>query len=467
LVVKHRSEKDASMRRIRRRLRARLAQIVGWLCLGGSVVLLLAGAWAGWIAPRLDPSAPTVAALQAALDTSNQAPTVFLGADLTTLGVIIAIIIGYNVAAFQVAAQSLSLTLVRAILYTLLPFLGLWLAATTIAMVYLLTPPPVTGDLYQVACWFGATALALIGYLVALPSRLSGDYVARWSLNDLRGVPIAEWESTDGYTVLQYGISTAVGRADISTLRTLILPLAHVLAGRCDLEAERRPGYNRARFYALRNLLAGCAPYTSSAPGGIWYVLGFLEGGIILQASAVGAPSPLLHATLFDDGVPNGKAAFQNIVSLWAGLRHALCRPGIQGMPYLRQYWHEHRGWPSEDARRSDEIAEILMLLHGACWREMAASSMTPAEVADQCADLLSELYRYLWQYLLQGARSGVREQATLLQQAATLMTAIHERALGQWPENQEDSRDKLEVVYKLYQERLDAQTEPSKVSSV
>jgi len=433
-----------------------------WLCRVGVVALFLGGIWAGWVAPRLDKKLPSVAAMQVSVDVHSQTPGVFLGADLTTLGVLIAIIIGYNVAAFQVAAQTLSLSLVRAVLYTLVPFLGLWLAATTIAMVYLLSPPPVVGDLYHTACWFGSTAFALIGYLLGLPSRLSGDYEAKWSVTNLRGVPISEWESTDGFTVLQTGINTAVGRADIGTLRMLVLPLAHVLSGRCDPMAERSPTYNRARFYALRDLLAGCAPFVLLAPGAIWYVLGYLEASIMLQAAAVGAPASLQHATLFDDAIPSGQAAPQNIVSLWAGLRHAMCRQGVQGTPYLRRFWREHADWPSNDERRVKKLADLFVYFHGACWRQMATSALSPSEVADQCAELLSEFYRYLWQYLPQDARSGSREKAVFPKEAGDLMKEIQDRVSAQWPMDQKAALDTLELEYATYKDRLDTHVAPS-----
>jgi hypothetical protein len=215
----------------------------------------------------------------------------------------------------------------------------------------------------------------------------------------------------------------------------------------------------------LHDLLAGCAPFTSSAPNAVWYVLGYLESGVILQAAALGLPASNQHSTLFDDGIPTGPAAPQNIVALWAGLRHALCRPGVQGTPYLRRYWTEHTDWPSTDSRSVVKVAEILIFLHKSCWQVMRATTLSPSEVADQSADLLVEVYRYLWQYLPTDPRSGPRSNAELTQKASNLMAAIHAQAHANWPADQAAALETLNRAYTLYKARLDDHTSPEVIA--
>ncbi len=85
--------------------------------------LLALGALTGWVLPHLNDWFPSLLdALPFARDAltpvaaSGIDPAPIVGADLTTLAVIIAVLIGYNVAALQIAGQTLSLALTRAIL---------------------------------------------------------------------------------------------------------------------------------------------------------------------------------------------------------------------------------------------------------------------------------------------------------------------------------------------------------------
>ena len=70
-----------------------------------------------------------------------------------------------------------------------------------------------------------SVVLFMIAYLWNLPWRLSGEYAARWAIRDLRGKPVANWESQDGFAVLQAGISGANARADLGTTRAMTATL--------------------------------------------------------------------------------------------------------------------------------------------------------------------------------------------------------------------------------------------------
>ena len=98
-------------------------------------------------------------------------------------------LIGYNVAALQIAGQTLSLALTRAILLTMGPLLLIWTGVTFVALVYLMAPLYL-GQLWQTLLWFGAVVLFMIAYLWNLPWRLSGEYAARWAIRNLRGKPL-------------------------------------------------------------------------------------------------------------------------------------------------------------------------------------------------------------------------------------------------------------------------------------
>jgi hypothetical protein len=399
---------------------------------------------AAWIGPRLNPAWPLVTVLRAPATSIVSDPAGFLGADLTTLGVIIAILIGYNVAAFQIAADAVALGLVRAILLTLIPFIFVWVASSAVTLIYFLATPPCAGNLWQVGLWFGATAFLLIGYLVGLPRKLSGDYAARWALKDLAPVPIAEWESTDGFTVLQAGLGTAVGRADVGTVRLLAIPVGRAFAGRLDREAERHPGFLRPRMYALRNLFAGCAPYRTTLPSAIAYNLGYAAAGVLLQGADTGHSFTHPNGGLVDAIIPSGTNVPELSVALWAGLRHALCRRELQGAPYLRRYWVMRKSWPNDTIHQSQltaGIAEGLFQLHAACWHEVELAGeqakVATVDLSEHAPELLSEFYRYLAQYFARDAQQHLARKRTkrrLVELARDLLVALQQQVETSWP---------------------------------
>src|SRR5262249_47648384 len=155
---------------------------------------------------------------------------------------IIAVIIGFNATALQIAGQTHSLGLIRGILRSLTPFLACWSLTTGVALIYLLAPPAYTAQLWQVLCWFAAVILLMIAYLWDLPWRPSGQYVAHWALRGLRRQPIARWESLEGHAVLQSSVAAASARGDIGTMRAISYALGRFLAGIRDRPAEQSAG---------------------------------------------------------------------------------------------------------------------------------------------------------------------------------------------------------------------------------
>src|SRR5215467_4516163 len=108
---------------------------ISWL----GVMLLLIGAMVGWALPLIEQYVPAVTGLAtpipATLDVGG-----YLGAYLTALAVMIAVVIGFNATTLQIAGQAHSLSLVRAILLSLTPFLLCWSLTTGIALIYFLLP---------------------------------------------------------------------------------------------------------------------------------------------------------------------------------------------------------------------------------------------------------------------------------------------------------------------------------------
>src|SRR5581483_7066087 len=213
-----------------------------------------------------------------------------LGAYLTALAVMIAIVIGFNATTLQIAGQAHSLSLVRAILLSLGPFFLCWSVTTLVALVYFILAPVYTAQLWQLVLWFAAVVFLMIGYLWGLPWRLSGEYAARWAVRELRRVPLDRWESLDGYAVLQSGMSAAFARGDVSTVRAMAMLLGNFLTGARDRQAEAANAYDRARYRALKNLLSGTAQNVSVASNASIYYLGYIVAGVILLGSAVGFP---------------------------------------------------------------------------------------------------------------------------------------------------------------------------------
>src|SRR5690349_7414312 len=112
-------------------------------------LLLLAGCVVGWVLPLYQTDLPLLSRATTVLASSGVDANGFLGADLTALAVIIAVVIGFNATTLQIASQEHSIALVRAVLLSLAPFLLCWCATTGVALVYFLEPPVYMAQLWQ------------------------------------------------------------------------------------------------------------------------------------------------------------------------------------------------------------------------------------------------------------------------------------------------------------------------------
>lgn len=449
------------------------------LCMYLGAILLVVGGLAGWVVPAVGGSAAQTLSLDTPLSGLKLDVSSYLGADITALAVIIAVLIGFNVAGLQIAGQALSLSLVRAWLLSLTPFLLCWSLTTTVALAYFLEPPTVMGQLWQVLLWFGAVVLLMIGYLWNLPWQLSGEYAAAWALRALKGRPIRDWESLDGYSVVQTGVATASGRGELVTVRVMCMAIGDFLARIRDARAERENTYDRRRYRALKNLLSGSAQHIDSPPNAIAYYMGHLTAGALLQAAAVGHPVGDAKLDLFSGLFRAIGGERDRVDPLWTGMRHALCRTGPHGDPYLLTYWREHQSWPADDARRTQRIAGGIVLMHAHCWRalranaerspasgvptgELVAQAGESTQVADEtiAADalLLIDLYRDLGTHLPQemasgGSRAARRGLDTL---PLHLLEGVHQLAQDVWfPRATPEDRDAVSAAYALHHQTL------------
>jgi hypothetical protein len=440
--------------------------------------LLLVGALSGWVLPAVGGPLAQTLQLDTPLSSVKLDVSSYLGADITALAVIIAVLIGFNVAGLQIAGQALSLSLVRAWLLSLTPFLLCWSLATIVALVYFLVPPTVLGQLWQMLLWFGAVVLLMIGYLWNLPWQLSGEYAAAWALRALKGRPIRDWESLDGYSVVQTGVATASGRGELVTVRVMCMAIGDFLSRVRDARAERENTYDRRRYRALKNLLSGTAQHIDSPPNAIAYYLGHLTAGALLQATAVGHPVGDAKLDLFSGLFRAIGGERDRVDPLWTGMRHALCRNGPHGDPYLFTYWREHQSWSAEDPRWTRRIAEGIMLMHAHCWRTLRASAdRSPsggvptgelvtaagdsAPVADEtiAADalLLIDLYRDLGTHLPQEMASGARANRRKLDPLPLqVLEGVHQLAQEVWfPRATAEDRDAVSAAYALHHQML------------
>jgi hypothetical protein len=398
------------------------------------ICLLALGALVGWVLPHLNDWFPSLAgALPFARDAltpvaaSGIDPAPIVGADLTTLAVIIAVLIGYNVAALQIAGQTLSLALTRAILLTMGPLLLIWTGVTFVALVYLMAPLYL-GQLWQTLFWFGAVVLFMIAYLWNLPWRLSGEFAARWAIRNLRGAPVANWEAQDGFAVLQAGISGANARADLGTTRAMTATLGAFLSEAQDRKAESAGvAYNRARYRALKNLLTGCAQHAGDAPTTVAYYLGFLTAGVTLQAAAVGHPMDYADSNLYSGLLRALPKNPEYTNALWTGFRHALCREGDRGEAYLLRYWRDHPRWDASDERNVTQIAKGVVRFHSNCW-EALQSELGAEEAEVEAVAMMDDLYRYITTYLYAEAKHE-RQATRLTGLVSNLLDAVHARA--------------------------------------
>ena len=418
------------------------------------LLLLLAGGAAGWLAPRL----PFVwaAPLRSHIAGSGLDVSGYLGADITALAVIIAVVIGFNATTLQIAGQSHSLALVRVILLSLTPFLLCWSLTTGVALLYFLAPPVYVAQLWQVLGWFAAVVALMVAYLWDLPWRISGQYVGLWAVRTLRRQPVARWESLDSYAAVQTAVAQASVRGDLGTVRAITYVLGRFLAQIRDPRAESKPEYDRQRYRALKNLLSGCAQNVGQAPNAVAYYVGYVQAGVLLQATAVGLELTTDH-DLFTGVLRSAREAPERLNPLWTGMRHALCRGDDVTQPYLLQYWREHDRWTADDPRRVARIADGLAWVHAACWRELRAS-WTPDDAQAEAAQMLIDLYRYIAVHL---GRRVVRERrrsgtVKLLDLPLSLLDRVHATALRSWPED-DTSAVRVTVVnaYEAYRKQL------------
>lgn len=432
-------------------------RVTARLLTAAGLALLIIGAVLGWLVPRLPASLPRVD-LASALVTGARIDTGgYLGADITALAVIIAVVIGFNATTLQIAGQTHSLALVRVILLSLTPFLLCWSVTTGVALVYFLLPPIYLAQLWQMLLWFAAVVTLMVAYLWDLPWRISGQYVGLWAIRNLRGKPIARWEALDSYAALQSAVSQASARGDLGTVRAITSVLGRFLVSVLDPRAEGQPEYDRDRYRALKNLLSGCAQNVGEAPNAVAYNLGYVQAGVLLQAVAVGHTLDDPHHDLFSGMFRATKGVPERLNPLWTGTRHALCRAGNSGKSYLLQYWLEHRRWPADDPRRVAAVAEGLAWIHAGCWRELRAA-LPPEDANAEAAQMLLDLYRYLALHLGRQVASerGSAGPVRLPDLPLGMLDTVHAAVLRNWPESEaEQVRVTVVNAYERYRKQL------------
>ncbi|MGZ3598983.1 MAG: hypothetical protein ACXVCO_02135 [Ktedonobacterales bacterium] len=402
---------------------------------GIGVILLLAGSLLGWIVPRLVLTSPYLPSPRALIDGSGIDRAGFLGADITALAVIIAVVIGFNATTLQIAGQTHSLALVRAILLSLTPFLACWSLTTGVALVYFLLPPVYLMQFWQMLLWFAAVVVLMVAYLWELPWRLSGQYVALWALRGLGRTPVHDWEALDSYSALQTAVSAASVRGDLGTIRSITLAIGRFLVNVHDPRAEATPTYDRGRYRALKNLLSGCGQHAGDAPNSAAYQLGYVLAGILLQSVAVGHPMDDGDHDLYTGIFREFHTTPERLNPLWTGMRHALCRIAPDGEPYLLQFWLSRPRWPSDDLRRVTNVAEGIAAFHAGCWRELRATWPSPSAAAE-ARDMIDDLYRDLSVHLGKIISHG-RHRTTTLRLPdfpLALLDKVHAELLRQWP---------------------------------
>lgn len=445
----------------------RPARRIGAALMVTGTILLALGCVVGWVLPLFTLDVPLLSRAAVPLVGSGVDVNGFLGADLTALAVIIAVVIGFNATTLQIASSEHSLALVRAVLLSLGPFLLCWCATTGVALVYFLEPPTYMAQLWQVMLWFGAVVVLMIGYLWNLPWRLSGEYAAMWAIRELRRRPVGQWESLDGYSILQSGVSSATGRGDFGTVRSMATVLGAFLVGRRDRRAESANGYDRSRYRALKNLLTGCSQNAATAPNAIAYYLGFLVAGVLLQATAVGHPIDDDDHDLYSGLFRELRQAPEKLDAMWTGMRHGLCRQERRREPYLLVYWRTRAAWTSDDPRRVTRVGEAIARVFADCQHVLnMTSGQDPAlkESADMAADFYRDVVTHLGP-LARRERSG-NGAARIADMPLVLLDAVHAGIMRVWPSGSGDSY--RVVVINAYEERRSQLTgKPSATQAV
>lgn len=419
----------------------RPARRFGGVLMFTGTLLLALGCVVGWVLPHFMVDLPLLSRGAVTLASTRVDSSGFLGADLTALAVIIAVVIGFNATTLQIAGQEHSLALVRAVLLSLGPFLLCWCATTGVTLVYFLEPPVYIAQLWQVMLWFGAVVVLMVGYLWNLPWRLSGEYAAMWAIRELRRQPIGHWEAMDGFSVLQSGMSSATGRGDFGTVRSMAAVLGSFLVARRDRRAELANAYDRSRYRALKNLLTGCSQNAATAPNAISYYLGFVLAGVLLQATAVGHPVDDYDHDLFSGLFRELRPTPERLDAVWTGMRHGLCRQERRRDPYLLTYWREHAAWTSDDPRRVARVGDAIAKVFADCqsvldmaWGQQAALK--------ESTDMLTDFYRDVATHLGPLARRerGAREGARAADMTLSLLDAVHTSVMRTWPNDSGES---------------------------
>ena len=428
---------------------------VRWIARGLSwagVALLLAGALVGWLAPRLPDGLLFGAAAQSPIRDAGIDVCGYLGADITALAVIIAVVIGFNATTLQIAGQTHSLApgarhpaLADAVPAVLDAHHG-------VALVYFYCRRSTLGQLWQMLCWFGAVVLLMIAYLWDLPWRLSGQYVGLWAIHGSARMPIAH-----GRRSTATGAAIG-GRGGQRTRRPGHDARRHRRArplprGRARREGGGKATYDRARYRALKNLLTGCAQNAAGAPNAVVYNLGAVAAGVTLQAAAVGHPSHDPDHDLYSGllGVLRGNP--QRLDPLWTGMRHALCREFAHADPFLVQYWHAHARWSADDPRRIARVAEGVAFFHAGCWSALRAvwsRDEADAEAADMATDLYRDIVTHLSKQMTQTRpKIGAVRLADV---PLSLLDTVHAAILNAWPAGEAESE--RVVVVNAYESR-------------
>lgn len=440
------------------RPRSRQLRRIATLLTGLGIALLVVGGMVGWLAPALNgPAFANGILTWARTPIGSRDISGYLGADITALAVIIAVVIGFNATTLQIAGQAHSLSLVRAILLSLTPFLLCWSLTTGIALIYFLQPPIYVAELWQMLSWFAAVVVLMVAYLWDLPWRLSGDYVASWAIRGLKRAPIRTWESLDSYSSLQTAISSASARGDLGTVRVITSSVGYFLSGIRDTRAEAEFTYDRSRYRALKNLLSGSAQNVAEAPNAVAYRLGYIVAGILLQSAAVGIPQDDPEHNIYSGLLREVHNRTERINPLWTGMRHALCHGDDSTSPYLLRYWLEHRRWAFDDPRQVTAIGDGIAEFHSLCWRELASAQNQDAAATD-AVEMLVDLYRYIALYL---SKHTVNERrrlkgGNLVDLPLGLLDRVHLVVMRSWPGNVADNH-RITVVnaYESYRTKV------------
>ncbi len=439
------------------RVRAVIERVIGRMLYGLAVLLLIAGliagtaSWLSLLLPNLDQINLFATATSLLSHSATGSALIgFLGTLVTSLSVLIAILIGYNVGILQITGATVSLSLTKPTLRALIPSIVIWLLTSGLALTYLLAPPLYLGQLWHILLWYGAAALLMVGYLWELPLRLSGEYAAIWATKNLRGHSVGTWEARDGFSVLQAGMVAAIGRSDVSTVRSMSLVLVGFLSGVLDKSAERDPRYNRESYRALKDLLSGCAYRASDAPNAVAYYLGFITAGVLLQAVAIGQPVEHDTSDIFSGLLLALQRAPDRLDPMWAGVRHALCGRVGGAESYLARYWQAREksgAWQDGDKRWIDLVAHSIVRLHADCWGALRAET-DPAH-ADNADNEAVEMLRDMYRYVARDLGKRVTSERPLF-----LLDAIHKDPAAVWPQlNQERQQE----VVTAFREQRDA----------